>query len=59
MDYCARCMWGDKCSVPGGCGHFDPLDDTHLEISYNKNEFRREWLKYIEQEIATGGDWDD
>lgn len=57
MNYCERCMWGDKCSAPDGCDHFDPLDEDHLDIIYDLYNYYKEWMAYIKHN--QGGDWDN
>lgn len=52
-------MWGDKCSAPDGCEYYDPLDDTHLEITYNRTAFEKEWADYIYERSLEGGDWNN
>ena len=59
MNFCANCMWGDKCSAPDGCEYYDPLDDTHLEITYNRTAFEKEWADYIYERSLEGGDWNN
>ena len=50
-------MWGDKCSAPDGCDHFDPLDEDHLDIIYDRYNYYKEWMAYIKHN--QGGDWDN
>lgn len=54
---CGGCLWRDKrCPKKRGaecCENYDPLDETEAEeyyIEIRRDEFYKEWLKYIEEE---------